>query len=54
LNNSLEEVEEGSNEEEMLVIRRALSSLASQADHEKKGPTFYTRCTIGRRFVLLL
>jgi len=30
LNESLEEVEEGSDEGELLVIRRALSSLASQ------------------------
>ena len=42
----LEEVEEGPDEGEMLVIRRALSGLASQQDMEQRENIFHTRCTV--------
>ena len=43
----LQEVEEGSNESELLMIRRALSGLVSQGDLEQKEAIFCTRCTAG-------
>ena len=42
----LEEVEEGPDEGEMLVIRRALSGIASQNDMEQRENIFHTRCTV--------
>ena len=46
LNESLEEVEEGLDEGEMLVIRRALSVIASQEDLEQRENIFRTRCIV--------
>ena len=43
---ALEEVEEGPDDGEMLVIRRALSGIASQQDLEQRENIFHTRCTI--------
>ena len=40
LSEQLEEVEEGSNEGELLVIRRVLSGLAAQDDWSKGRPFF--------------
>ena len=47
LGENLEEVEEGPDEGEMLVIRRALSGFATQDDMEQREAIFNTRCTIG-------
>jgi len=46
LNDYVEEVEEGPNEGELLVIRSALSGLASQDDLDQRDTIFYTRCTV--------
>ena len=43
---ALEEVEEGPDEGEMLVIRRAFSSITSQYDMEQRENIFHTRCTV--------
>ena len=43
---ALKEVEEGPNEGEMLVIRRALSGIASQHDMEQRENIFHTQCTV--------
>jgi len=43
---ALEEVEEGADEGEMLVIRRALSGITSQQDIEQRENIFHTRCTV--------
>jgi len=52
---ALEEVEEGPDEGEMLVIRRALSGLASQHDMEQRENIFHTRCTMkGMVFSLII
>ena len=42
----LKEVEEGPDKGEMLVIRRALSGIASQNDMEQRENIFHTRCTV--------
>jgi len=47
LNEPLEEVIEGSDEGELLVVRRALSGLAAQEDNKQREAIFHTRCTIG-------
>jgi len=47
LHEALEEVEEGPDEREMLVIRLTLSGLASQNDLEQRESISHTRCTIG-------
>jgi len=39
-------VEEGLDEEELLVIRRALSGLVSQDEFEQRETIFHTRCII--------
>ena len=46
LTQALEEVEEEPDEGEMLVIRRALSGIASQQDMEKMENIFHTRYTM--------
>jgi len=43
---ALKEVEEGHDEREMLVIRRALSGLASQHDMEQRENIFHIWCTM--------
>ena len=55
LNEALEEVKEGPDEGEMLVIRRASSSLASQNDLGQWKNIFHTRCTMnGKVFSLII
>jgi len=46
LNDYVEEVEEGPDEGELLVIRRALSGLASQDGLDQRETIFHTRCTV--------
>ena len=47
LNKALEEVVEGPDEGELLVVRRALCGLATQEGNEQWAAIFHTRCTIG-------
>ena len=47
LNELTEEVEEGPDDGELLVIRRALSGLASHDELEQRESIFHTRCTTG-------
>jgi len=47
LNEFIEEVEEGLDEGDLLVIPRALSGLASQDELEQRETMFHTRCTVG-------
>ena len=47
LGDNMEEVEEGPDEGEMLVIRRALSGFSTQDDMDQREAIFHTRCTIG-------
>ena len=55
MNEALEEVEECPDEGEMLVIRRALSGIASPEDLEERENIFHTRCIEnGNRCVLSL
>jgi len=54
LGENLEEVEEGPDDGEMLVIRRALSGFATQDDLEQKEAIFNTRCTIGGKVCSLI
>ena len=46
LNEALEEVEEGPNEGELLVIRRAPGGIPLQNELEQKESIFHTRCTM--------
>ena len=46
LNDYVKEVEEGPDEGELLVIRRALSSLALEDGLDQRATTFHTRCTM--------
>jgi len=46
LNESLEEIVEGPDEGELLVVRRALSGLFTQEGNEQREAIFHTRCTI--------
>ena len=43
---NVEEVEEGPDEGELLVIRRALSGFATQDNLEQREAIFHTRCTV--------
>jgi hypothetical protein len=54
MNESIEEVEEGPDDGELLVIRRALSGLASQDDFEQRETIFHTRCTVGGKVCSLI
>jgi len=47
LNDFVEEVEDGLDDGELLVIQRALSGLASQDGLEQRETIFHTRCTLG-------
>jgi len=47
LNETIEEVEEGPDEGELLVVRKVLSGLASQREIEQREAIFHSRCTIG-------
>jgi len=51
---NVEEVEEGPNEGELLVIRRALSDFATQDDMEQREAIFHTRCTVGGKVCSLI
>jgi len=44
---NVEEVEEGPDKGELLVIRRALSGFPTQDDMEQREAIFHTRCTMG-------
>jgi len=50
----LEEVTEGLDEGELLVIRRALSGLISQEGLEQREAIFHTRCTVGGKVCSLI
>jgi len=54
LNETLEEVMEGPDEGELLVVRRALSGLATQEGNEQRESIFHTRCTIGDKLCSLI
>ena len=54
LNGPLEEVEEGSDEGELLAIRRALSGLATEDDFEQREAIFHTGCTMGGKVCSLI
>jgi len=54
LNEPLEEVIEGPDKGELLVVRRALSGLATQEDNEQREAVFHTRCTIGGKVCSLI
>jgi len=54
LNESLGEVEEGPDEGELLVIRRAFSGLASQDEFEQRESIFHTRCSVGGKVSFLI
>ena len=54
LNDALEEVEEGLDEGETLVIRRALSSIASQDELEQRENIFHTRSTVNEKVCSLI
>ena len=47
MNDFVEEVEDGLDDGELLVIQRALSGLASQDGLEQRETIFHTRCTLG-------
>ena len=51
---SIKEVEEGSDEGELLVIRRALSGLVSQDEFEQRETIFHTKCTVTGRVCSLI
>jgi len=55
LNEFIEEVEEGLDEGELLVIQRGLSGLVSQDEFEQRETIFHTRCTVeGKVFSLII
>ena len=51
---NVEEVEEGPDEGEILVVRRALSGFATQDDMEQREAIFHTRCTVGGKVCSLI
>jgi len=54
LNEPIEEVEEGPDEGELLVIRRALSGPVSQDEFEQKETIFHARCIVGGKVCSLI
>jgi len=54
LNEPIEEVEEGPNEGELLLIRRALSGLASQDEFKQRETIFHTKCIVGGKVCSLI
>ena len=54
LNESLEEIIEGLDEGELLVVQRTLSGLATQEGNEQREAIFHTRCTIGGKVCSLI
>ena len=53
-NEPIEEVEEGPDEGELLVVRKVLSGLASQHELEQREAIFHSRCTIGGKVCSLI
>ena len=49
-----EECEEGPDDGEMLVVRRALSSLAAPESQEQRKTIFHTRWNIGGKVISLI
>jgi len=47
LNESLEEIVDGPDEGELMVVRWTLSGLATQEGNELREAIFYTRCSVG-------
>ena len=54
MNEFIEDVEDGSDDGQLLVIRRALSSLASEDELEQRETIFHTRCTVGGKVCSLI
>ena len=54
LGENMEEVDEGPDEGETLVIRRALSGFTTQDDMEQREAIFHTRCTVGGKVSLMV
>jgi len=54
LNKPLEGVKEGPDQGKLLVIRRALSGLASQDEFDQRESVFHTGCTVGGKVCSLI
>jgi len=54
LNAPIEEVEEGPDEGDLLVIRKALNGLTSQNELEQRETIFHPRCTLGGKVCSLI
>ena len=54
LTEEIEEYKEGSDEGEILIVRRALSGLVALENQEQTEAIFYTRCTIGGKVCSLI
>ena len=54
LNDYVEEVEEGPDEGQLLVISRGLSGLASQDGLDQRETIFHTRCTVEGKVCFLI
>ena len=54
LTEELEECEEGTDEAEILVVRKALSSFAAPENQEQREVIFHTRCTVGGKVCSLI
>ena len=54
LSKALKEIEEGLDEGEMLMIRRALSRIASQEELEQRENIFYMSCTLNGKVCSLI
>jgi len=54
LNEPIEEVKEGLDEGDLLVIRRALSGLVSQDEFDQRETIFHTRCTASGKVCSLI
>jgi len=54
LNDYVKEVEEGPDEGELLVIRMALSGLASEDGLDQRETIFHTRCTVQGKLCSLI
>jgi len=50
----MEEVEDRLDEREFLVIRRALSGIASEEDMEQRENVFHTRCIVSGKVCSLI
>ena len=54
LTENLKEFEEGPNEGEILVVRKALSGLATPENQEQRKAIFHTRCTVGGKICSMI